>query len=62
MSVTTVRLQPEVELERLQLTLKAMESAEQGMVVNASAVHGWLNSWGTEHEEDAPSSGCTCPD
>lgn len=89
MSVTTVRLQAEVEqhleaiasrlhrskgwvinqalseyIERQQLeqerwkqTLEAMESAAQGKVVDASEVHSWLNSWGTENEQDAPRSG-----
>ncbi|TVP48585.1 MAG: ribbon-helix-helix protein, CopG family [Halomonas sp.] len=89
MSVTTVRLQADVEQhleaiadrlhrskswvinqalseyiqkqqreqERWQQTLEAMESAAQGKVVDANAVHGWLNSWGTENEQDAPRSG-----
>lgn len=89
MSVTTVRLQAEVEQqleaiatklhrskgwvinqalseyidkqqleqERWQQTLDAMESAAQGKVVDASEVHNWLNSWGTENEQDAPRSG-----
>ncbi|MCC5878313.1 MAG: ribbon-helix-helix protein, CopG family [Idiomarina sp.] len=86
MSVTTVRLQAEVEqqleaiasklqrskgwvinqalaeyIEKQQLeqarwkqTLEAMESAAQGKIADASEVHSWLNSWGTEHEQDAP--------
>ena len=89
MSVTTVRLQAEVEqhleqiasrlhrskgwvinqalseyIEKQQLeqerwkqTLEAMESAAQGKVVDAIEVHGWLKSWGTENEQDAPRSG-----
>lgn len=89
MSVTTVRLQAEVEQhleqiasrlnrskgwvinqalseyiakqqleqERCEQTLQAMESAAQGKVVDASEVHGWLKSWGTENEQDAPRSG-----
>lgn len=89
MSVTTVRLQAEVEqhleaiasrlqrskgwvinqavqeyIEKQQLeqerwsqTLEAMESAAQGKLVDASEVHDWLNSWGTENEQDAPRSG-----
>lgn len=89
MSVTTVRLQAEVEHEleaiasrlhrskgwvinqalseyidkqkleqdRWQQTLDAMASAAQGNVVDASDVHRWLNSWGTEHEQDTPGSG-----
>lgn len=88
MSVTTVRLQPDVEQhleaiagrlhrskgwvinqalseyiekhqreqERWQQTLEAMESATQGKVVDAGAVHDWINSWGTENERDAPRS------
>ncbi|MFN2382451.1 MAG: CopG family ribbon-helix-helix protein [Guyparkeria sp.] len=86
MSVTTVRLQAEVEQhleaiatklhrskswvinqalseyiekqhleqERWQQTLEAMESAAQGKVVDASEVHEWLKSWGTQNERDAP--------
>lgn len=86
MSVTTVRLQAEVEQnleaiasrlhrskgwvinhalseyiekqlreqERWQQTLEAMESAAHGKVVDASEVHGWLKSWGTEGEREAP--------
>ena len=89
MSVTTVRLQAEVEQrleaiasrlnrskgwvinqalseyikkqqleqERWKQTLEAMESAAQGKVVDASEVHSWLNSWGSEKEPDAPRSG-----
>lgn len=89
MSVTTVRLQAEVEhqleaianrlhrskgwvinqalseyIDKQQLeqdrwkqTLDAMESAAEGKVVNASEVHNWLRSWGTENEQDAPRSG-----
>lgn len=89
MSVTTVRLQADIEQhleaiagrlhrskgwvinqalseyiqkqqrgqERWQQTLEAMESAAQGKVVDASVVHDWLNSWGTENEQDAPRSG-----
>jgi len=89
MSVTTVRLQAEIERqlesiatrlnrskgwvinqalteyidkqqleqERWQQTLDAMESVTQGKVVDASEVHSWLNSWGTENEQDAPRSG-----
>lgn len=88
MSVTTVRLQAEIEenletiatrlhrskgwvinqalseyIEKQQLeqdrwkqTLEAMESAAQGKVVDASEVHDWLNSWGTDNEQDAPRS------
>ena len=34
-----------------------LESAAQGKLVDASEVHSWLNSWGTENEQDAPRSG-----
>ncbi|WP_019894710.1 CopG family ribbon-helix-helix protein [Hydrogenovibrio halophilus] len=86
MSVTTVRLQAEVEQHldamanklhrsknwiinqalneyiekqqqehvRWQQTLEAMESAAAGKVVEASEVHEWLKSWGTEKELSAP--------
>lgn len=47
----------QLEQERWQQTLEAMESATHGKVVDASEVHGWLNSWGTEDEKDAPRSG-----
>lgn len=89
MSVTTVRLQAEVEqrlealadrlnrskgwiinqalaefIEKQQLeqerwkqTLEAMESVAQGKAVDASAVHDWLRSWGSENEQDGPRSG-----
>lgn len=45
------------EQERWTQTLNAMESAVQGKLVDASAVHSWLNSWGTEDELDAPEAG-----
>ncbi|KUM52576.1 CopG family ribbon-helix-helix protein [Rheinheimera sp. EpRS3] len=86
MSVTTVRLQAEVEQQleaiasklqrskgwvinealaqyiakqhseqaRWQQTLTAMASAADGKVVDAGEVHNWLDSWGTEYEQDAP--------
>ena len=47
----------QLEQERWKQTLEAMESAAQGKVVDASEVHSWLNSWGTENEQDAPRSG-----
>ena len=45
------------EQARWQQTLEAMESAAQGKVVDASEVHGWLSSWGTDDEKEAPGSG-----
>ncbi|RVU33349.1 ribbon-helix-helix protein, CopG family [Rheinheimera riviphila] len=47
----------QLELDRWQQTLAAMESAAQGKVVAASEVHSWLQSWGTEDEQDAPEPG-----
>ncbi|UTF60217.1 CopG family ribbon-helix-helix protein [Gilvimarinus sp. DA14] len=44
------------EQERWQQTLEAMESAALGKLVEASEVHDWLNSWGSENEQDAPRS------
>lgn len=46
----------QLEQERWKQTLEAMESAAQGKVVDASEVHAWLNSWGTESEQVAPRS------
>ena len=40
----------QLEQDRWQQTLDAMESAAQGKVVDASEVHSWLNSWGTEQD------------
>lgn len=57
MHATTVEVEQQLEQERWKQTLEAMESAAQGKVIDASEVHGWLNSWGTENEQDAPSSG-----
>ncbi len=89
MSVTTVRLQPEIEqnlqamagamhrskswlinqalkeyIERQELekqrwqeTLQAMESVAQGRVVSGEAVHQWLSSWGTANELQPPKVG-----
>ena len=44
----------QLEQQRWQQTLDAMESVAQGKVVDASEVHRWLSSWGTDHELDAP--------
>ena len=89
MTVTTVRLQPEVEeglekiadklnrtkswvinqalrefLERQDLeqqrwneTLEAMESVAQGRVVSGESVHAWLASWGDPDELLPPKAG-----
>lgn len=44
----------QLEQDRWQQTLEAMESATQGKVVAGEDVHEWLNSWGTDNEQDAP--------
>ena len=43
-----------LEQDRWQQTLDAMESATEGKVVDVSEVHSWLSSWGTGNELDAP--------
>lgn len=40
--------------EKWQQTLDALDSAAKGKVVDASEVHKWLNSWGTDNELEAP--------
>ncbi|WP_431023412.1 CopG family ribbon-helix-helix protein [Halomonas sp. H5] len=47
----------QLEQERWNQTLRAMESAAQGKVVDSGEVHRWLDSWGTDSEQDAPRSG-----
>jgi|TARA_R110001606_G_C15139980_1_gene624420 predicted transcriptional regulator len=44
----------QLEQDRWQQTLEAMESAAQGKVIAGEKVHEWLNSWGTDNEQDAP--------
>ena len=43
-----------LEQTRWNQTLEAMESAAQGKVIEADEVHTWLESWGTNHEREAP--------
>ena len=43
-----------LEQTRWNQTLEAMESAAQGKVKEADEVHTWLESWGTDHEQEAP--------
>lgn len=52
MSVTTVRLQPEIEE-----SLNAMESVTKGKVVSGEAVSTWLESWGSPNELQSPKVG-----
>jgi predicted transcriptional regulator len=42
------------ELRRWQETEEALESAQQGRVLNGEAVHEWLDSWGSEAEKSPP--------
>ena len=46
----------QLEMDRCQQTLEAMESAAKGNVVAAGDVHDWLGSWGTGNEQKAPGS------
>lgn len=46
----------QLEQERWQQTLDAMESASRGKVADADDVHDWLRSWGQEDEQEAPGS------
>lgn len=47
----------EREQVRWQATLDAMESAAQGRVADADAVHDWLRSWGQADELPPPKAG-----
>lgn len=44
----------DVEQQRWQDTLQALDAVGQGRVVASSDVHTWLKSWGTESELSAP--------
>lgn len=44
----------ELEEKRWQETLEALESVQEGRVVDGDAVHGWLASWGTDDELSPP--------
>ena len=86
MSVTSIRLQPDIEKhledaakrsrrsknwlinqaireflgrevqerQRWQETLEALDSANQGKVIDGDTVHQWLQSWGTDDELPPP--------
>jgi len=86
MSVTSIRLQPDIEKhledavkrsqrsknwlinqaireylerevlerQRWQETLEALDSANQGKVIEGDSVHQWLQSWGTDDELPPP--------
>jgi predicted transcriptional regulator len=47
----------ELEQDRWQETLAAMELVAQGRTVSGEAVHGWLRSWGSDNELPPPKSG-----
>lgn len=57
MRVTTNGLKAEAEQMRWQQTLDAIKSAAQGKVVDATEVHDWLGSWGSNVEQGAPKVG-----
>jgi predicted transcriptional regulator len=44
----------ELEKQRWQETLQAMESVAQGRVLSGESVHEWLNSWGSSNELQPP--------
>jgi predicted transcriptional regulator len=43
-----------LEEQRWAETLQALESVEQGKIVEAEDVHQWLETWGTEEELSPP--------
>jgi len=44
----------ELEKQRWQDTLEALEDIRMGRVVDGDKVHAWLESWGTNDELPAP--------
>ena len=44
----------ELEKQRWQETLQAMESVAQGRVAPGESVHEWLSSWGSSNELQPP--------
>lgn len=47
----------QVEQQRWQETLSAIDSVAAGQVVSGEAVHAWLRSWGTPDESAPPAIG-----
>jgi len=45
-----------LERQRWQETLEALDSANQGRVIDGDTVHQWLQSWGTDDELPPPRS------
>jgi len=43
-----------LERQRWQETLEALDSANQGKVIDGDTVHQWLQSWGTDDELPPP--------
>ena len=43
-----------LERKRWQETLEALDSANQGRVIDGDTVHQWLQSWGTDDEQPPP--------
>ncbi len=43
-----------LERRRWQETLEALDSANQGRVIDGDTVHQWLQSWGTDDEPPPP--------
>jgi predicted transcriptional regulator len=43
-----------LERQRWQETLEAVDSANQGRVIDGDTVHQWLQSWGTDDEQPPP--------
>lgn len=45
-----------LERKRWQETLEALDSADQGKIIDEESVRKWLQSWGTEGELPQPKS------
>lgn len=44
----------ELEKQRWQDTIEALEAIRMGRIVDGDNVHAWLESWGTEQELEPP--------
>ena len=47
-------LKHQSEQIKWQQTIEAIDSVQQGKTLDANTVHQWLNTWGTEQEEQPP--------
>jgi predicted transcriptional regulator len=47
----------QIEQQRWQETLEALQSVRAGQVTSGDAVHTWLESWGSDNELPAPKPG-----